>query len=143
LIEFNRAWHAKWANGSYYACCSEYLYQINGLSKYKIHYLHRWIYNDPPDTEIDHMYHKTLDNRKSQLRLTERPNNDTNRKSRNSNNKSGYRNVFWNKNAKAYVVQISIDGKNTRVGKFSDVDEAGAFAELKRKEIYGEYAGRS
>ena len=43
-----------------------------------------------------------------------------------------------------WKVQIQIDGKNHRFAEnFKGVEEAGKFAELKRQEIYGEFAGSS
>jgi hypothetical protein len=38
-------------------------------------------------------------------------------------------------------VQLQIDGKNTKIAAFDDVHEAGKYAEEKRKEIYGAFAG--
>ena len=70
-------------------------------------------------------------------------NNSRNRKSRNKNNKSGYRNVCWDKRENVWLVQLQIDGKCKRVGKFpkDQLEEAGKFAEEMRKKYYGEFAG--
>ena len=82
-------------------------------------------------------------NRKSNLRVISHSNNATNRKSRNKNNKSGYRNVCWD--GYKWVVQLSIDGKNTHLGRFDyeDLDKAGKFAEEMRQKYYGEFAGNN
>jgi len=83
-----------------------------------------------------------LNTRRSNLRITNQENNLKNRRSKNSNNKSGYRNVCWIDGY--WKVQIQIDGKNHRFAEnFKGVEEAGKFAELKRQEIYGEFAGSS
>ena len=42
-----------------------------------------------------------------------------------------------------YWVQIMINGKNTLLGKFDDVDEAGEFAERMRQKYYKDFAGES
>lgn len=84
---------------------------------------------------------KTLDNRRSNLRVTTNSKNNRNRKGMNINNKSGYRNVSWRDNG--WVVQLQINGKNTVLDKFDDVDEAGAYAEKMRKKYYKEFAGKS
>jgi hypothetical protein len=42
-----------------------------------------------------------------------------------------------------WVVQLQIEGKNERLGKFKDVHEAGKFAEEMRQKYYGEFAGKS
>lgn len=90
---------------------------------------------------VDHINHNTLDNRKDNLRVTETIYNTKHRKGRNSNNKSGYRNVCWLKTEGKWCVQLQINGKNTRLGLFDDVDEAGKYAEEMRYKYYGEYAG--
>ena len=93
---------------------------------------------------IDHINRKIRDCRKENLRLITVKQNATNRTKRNRNNKSGYRNVSWSKKENMWIVQLSVDGKNKCFGKFplEQLEEAGKFAELKRKEIYGEeYAG--
>ena len=91
---------------------------------------------------VDHENHNTLDNRKSNLRVTEILHNDRNRKGKNCNNTSGYRNVSCISNSKyPYRVQLMINGKNTPLGDFDDVDEAGTFAEKMRQKYYGEFAG--
>ena len=94
---------------------------------------------------VDHENHNTLDNRKSNLRVTETLYNTKHRKGKNSNNVSGYRNVAYMKrdNNHPYWVQIMIDGKNTVMGKFSDVHEAGIFAEEMRHKYYKDFAGES
>jgi hypothetical protein len=90
---------------------------------------------------VDHINHNTLDNGKENLRITSNRYNLKHRKGKNSNNKSGYRNVSWLNSYKKWCVQIQIEGKNTILGKFDDVDEAGKFAEEMRNKYYGEYAG--
>jgi hypothetical protein len=143
LIEFNRPWHVAWnknSNGYYVGCC-EYLIAVNGKPTYKIHYLHRWVFNYLEGTIIDHINHDMLDNRKCNLRITNIPDNSKHRNGKNKNNNSGYRNVCWLKNENKWAVQIMIDGKNTRVGKFTDLEEAAKFAEQMRQKYYGEFKG--
>ena len=60
---------------------------------------------------VDHKNSNTLDNRKSNLRVVPDCNNSMNRKSRNRNNTSGYRNVSWNKNDNKWLVQLQINKK--------------------------------
>lgn len=88
---------------------------------------------------VDHINHDTLDNRKENLRAVESQANTRNRSGRNSNNVTGYRNVMYHKERKKtpYHVQLQINGKNTILGRFSDVDEAGKFAEEMRQKYYG------
>jgi hypothetical protein len=88
---------------------------------------------------IDHKNHNTLDNRKCNLRMCSISNNSRHRKGINVNNKSGYRNVSWIRGQ--WVVQLQVNGKNTKLGKFDNIDEAGDFAKEMREKFYGVYKG--
>lgn len=105
--------------------------------------LHKFIMNVEDSKVVDHINHDTLDNTKGNLRVISHSNNSMNRKSRNSNNKSGYRNVCWSKSENKWIVQLQVNKHNTVLGKFpkDQLKEAAKFAEEKRKELYGEFAG--
>ena len=92
---------------------------------------------------IDHINHNKLDNRKCNLRMTNQNTNMRNRPSKNSNNKSGYRNVFWNTGIGKWTVSLCKNYKEIHIGDYDDVDLAGAVAEEARQKYYGEYAGKS
>ena len=136
----------KWipTTGRRYIARTEYLgMDDNGFSRNRSIYLHRLLMDYPDGMDVDHINHNPYDNRKSNLRIVERIHNARNRKGRNSNNTSGYRNVTYDKKTKKYIVQLQVDGKNKRLGKFSDVHEAGEFAEEMRKKYYGKFAGKN
>ena len=81
---------------------------------------------------------------KGNLRETIVSPNATNRKSRNINNKSGYRNVIKVKDTGKYIIMLCVKNKRFRVGKYyDDVHEAGRDAEMYRQQYYGEFAGDS
>lgn len=88
----------------------------NGELKHIIYALHLLILNTKKGEYVDHINHDTLNNKKENLRVTTNSNNTRNRKSKNSNNKSGYRNVCWLKDVGQWCVQLQLDGKNTRLG---------------------------
>lgn len=96
-------------------------------------------------TDIDHINHHTLDNRRENLRISPRINNSKNRNGKNTNNTTGYRNVMYIKEniRHPYIVRLQIDGKGVHLGSFSDVHEAGKFAEEMRQKYYGEFAGEN
>ena len=92
--------------------------------KYKqIVYLHRYIMNCPGDMEVDHINHNTLDNRKCNLRVCTMLENKQNVPKR-ENNKSGYRNIHWDKNRKKWRVRMTINKKEVKVGIYETVEEA-------------------
>lgn len=135
VISFPYTWFAKYsANaGSYYACASKYLPEIKHSRTVLMHQFIMGVDKSAREFNVDHKNHNTLDNRKENLRITNVPDNGKNRENRNKNNKSGYRNVSWNKSSQKWVVQLQINGKNTILGNFpkEQLEEAGN----------GEYAG--
>ncbi len=145
VISFPYTWYAKYSANAkgYYACATQYLPELKHGRTVLMHQFIMGLDKTAREFNVDHKNHNTLDNRKENLRITNVPDNSKNRENRNRNNKSGYRNVCWMKSENAWVVQLSINGVNTRLAKFpkDKLKEAGEFAEQKRKEIYGEYAG--
>jgi hypothetical protein len=142
LLELDVKWSVTWRDDvqSYYIVVTQYLGMKNGKPQRKYLQLHRYIMQvDSPEETVDHINHDTTDNRKANLRVLPTVLNTKNRNGKNKNNKSGYRNVSWNGNQ--WIVQLQVDGKNTCLGKFDDVHEAGKFASEMRIKYYGEYKG--
>lgn len=139
VINFPYTWFAKYnhTNNEYYVVASVY---HQDLQQSRPIFLHQFLM-DANGKDVDHKNNNTLDNRKSNMRIVEESNNSKNRKSRNKNNKSGYRNVSFYKGK--WIVQMQIDGKNKKIGSFDDVHEAGKFAEEMRQKYYGEFAGKN
>jgi len=126
--------HRMLNTGLVYPSFTEYVGKNSkGKSKYKSHLLHRFILNFP-DFIIDHVNNNTLDDRKSNLKLSNKSLNGINRIGANKNNVSGYRNVSLH-NGK-YFVQLQIDGKNKVLGSFANPEEANTFAEEMRRKYY-------
>lgn len=96
--------------------------------------LHRFITNCPKGKEVDHINHNGLDNRKSNLRVCTRTENMQN-KLMYKNNKSGYRNINWNKSNKVWVVQVKRNGINTVVGTTTNLDKAVSMRDKYLKQI--------
>jgi transposase len=146
VLNFKYSWHSAFFQDRYYAEASMHINKDGKiLNEHML--LHDFIYGKEYNHEkerVDHINHDTLDNRKSNLRKISAKNNSRNRIGRNSNNQTGYRNVAYIKSHKTrpYHVQLMVNGKNTVLGRFSDVDEAGAFAEEMREKYYGKYAGK-
>jgi hypothetical protein len=147
LLKSPHTWHMKWAVNKedkelFYVSTTIYLGIINGKPKYTTLNLQDFLLGLlDGQGHGDHINHIRLDNRKDNLRIISHSNNNRNRKSKNSNNSSGYRNVCWNKRDNNWIVQIQVEGKSKRLGKFDNVDEAGEFAEKMRQKYYGKYKG--
>ena len=151
FFKWEYSWGAnKNSKNYYYVITNIYHNKRDGISPQTM-YLHQYILDYPEDCDIDHRNHNELDNRKNNLRISPHDNNNKNRKSKNSNNKSGYRNVYWNTKDERWVVTLQIEGKRKIEGKrrefgrfkFDDLDKAGARAEEMRQLHYKEYAGKN
>lgn len=78
--------------------------------------LHRWIVNCPSDMCVDHINHNTLDNRKCNLRVCTKGENNWN----NRNNKTGQPGVYWAKRDKVFVARLN----NKYLGQSKDLNVA-------------------
>lgn len=142
VLNFPYTWFALKYNSAtddYYAGCSEYHPELQQSRPY---YLHQFIMGTR-ERRIDHINRNIRDCRKENLRPISVSDNGKNRTTRNSNNKSGYRNVCWDKSYKKWKVQLQVNGKNTILGMFpkEELEKAGKFAEEMRKKYYGEFKG--
>lgn len=139
VINFPYTWFAKYNKpiDDYYACASEYHPELQ--QSRPIH-LHQFIM-ETRDNHVDHINHNPRDNRKENLRVILPNENLRNREGKNSNNKSGYRNVSWD--GSAWVVQLQVNGQNKCLGRFKsdELELAAKFAEEMRNKYYGVYAG--
>ncbi len=126
---------------NYYATTS--MFQGEGI-KNKTVYMHRIIMDANKKDYVDHIESgKTLDNRKTNLRKTNNARNSANRKGANKNNNTGYRNVNWIESTNEYWVQIMKDGVRYKwIFNADQLEEAVKFAEEKRIELFGEFAGK-
>ena len=148
LIEFDASWFLSWSKSSkknYISAMKFDRVDENGKTKYKSYYLERFVTDAPPKTHVDHEDQDPLNNRKYNLRVTSVENNIKHRKSKNSNNSSGFRNVFWDSTDKRWLVTLQVNKKSKCFGRFKleDLDKAGALAEEMRNKYYGEFKGKN
>ena len=99
-------------------------------------YLHRVIMNCPNDMEVDHIYHNTLDNRRSELRIVTRSQNNINHKLQN-NNTSGYRGVGRYGKSIKWRAQIKINGKIKYLGHHDNIHDAARVRNLAARMYHG------
>lgn len=92
-------------------------------------YMHNLINKTPKGFHTDHINRNKLDNRKSNLRTCSQSLNGINR-GKPKNNKSGYKNINWWKNA--WVVELKINKIKIYAGRFKLLKDA----IIKRNLIY-------
>jgi len=107
-------------------------------AKRKTILMHRFILNAPRGLVVDHINHNGLDNRKKNIRLCTRKQN--NRNKRPQGKTSRYKGVYFNKPRKKFVARICINGKTTHIGVFTDQIDAAKAYDKKAKELFGEFA---
>lgn len=88
---------------------------------------------------VDHINGNGLDNRRCNLRLCNNGQNNAN-KSRQRNNKSGYKGVSWNTSHKKWRAAIKKDKKTQFIGYFDDPRVAYEAYKVKAVELFGEFA---
>ena len=102
--------------------------------------LHRLIMGvDDPKLVVDHIYHKLYDNRKSELRITTKHNNQLNHKVA-SNSKTGVTGVMYYPKTNRYIARIKYNGKNYHLGYYKDFNEAVKIRKKAEQKYFGEYA---
>jgi len=117
-------------------------YLIIGIGK--VYYLaHRIIWKmktgvDPTDI-IDHEDTVRLNNRWLNLRDAANGPNIQNSKIR-KDNKSGVKGVFWDPTHKAWVAAIGVNGKQTRLGRFKDINQASEARRIASEKMHGQFA---
>lgn len=95
----------------------------------------------PLGMEVDHTCWNRACVNINHLRLASRAQNNANLNGpRKSNRSTGVRNVYPNGNG--YRVAISHKGKQLSFGTYPTIEEASRVAEQKRREVFGQFAGR-
>lgn len=106
--------------------------------KQKNVFLHRVILNAPKGVDTDHISGDGLDNRRSNLRLATRSQNNQNQGLRPDNN-SGARGVNWHKQAEKWHATIQVGGKRRSLGLFPTIDAAASAYAKASAELHGEF----
>jgi HNH endonuclease/AP2 domain len=88
---------------------------------------------------VDHENGNTLDNRRSNLRIATHGQNQANRR-RNKNNRSGFRGVCWNKQARKWQAGVRHLGRSQYLGLFESAEEAARAYDARVIELRGDFA---
>lgn len=94
-----------------------------GNKKYKTIILHRLITNCASDKVVDHINHDKTDNRKSNLRICTRQENNRNRRIA-KNNMSNTTGVYFNEQSKKWVAYIMVDQEQKYLGIYENIEDA-------------------
>lgn len=105
----------------------------------KIIRMHMLIMDSDGTKDIDHINHVTYDNRKSQLRVCEHYQNIVHCKTY-SNNTSGRKGVYWDKNREKWMVCLTVNKKTYHLGRFDDYNQAIKVREEAEQKYHKEFA---
>lgn len=101
--------------------------------------LHRLIVGVDGATKVDHRDCDGLNNRSANLRVAS--NSENSRNSRVAcDSKSGVKGVSWCATRQKWVVQITVHGKNFRLGRFVTLESAAAAYASAAVRLHGEFA---
>ena len=118
-------------------------YWINDNGKHKTLFMHRAIMarmlgHPIASFQVDHINRDRLDNRRKNLRLATRSQNQAN-KGRQRNNSSGFKGVSWSRGK--YEARIRYNGKRINLGRFECSEAAANIYDAASRLLYGEFAG--
>jgi len=102
----------------------------------RVIFMHRLILNAPPELHVDHKNHDTLDNRRSNLRLVTREQNQANQRALGGT--SRFRGVRWYKNA--WQAAVMFRGHVHYLGRYADEEEAARAVDRALLEAWGTHA---
>lgn len=105
--------------------------------------LHNFVYGNIPDGyEVDHKNRKKYDNRRRNLRLATRAENNINR-GLNSSNTSGYVGVSYMKSRGKYRAYITVNSKQISLGLYDTPEEAYQARLEAEQKYFGEFSSLS
>ena len=119
-------------NGNYYTV------RVEG-NQYFLHKIVYEMHYGEVDTGVDHKDGDKTNNRIENLRQATKSQNEANTTKR-STNTSGYKGVYWLKNAGKWRAKIDFNKQQIHIGLFDSKVEAAIAYNKKATELFGEYA---
>lgn len=134
LEDYDKIKNYSWYIHHGYVCTS-----IWDNNNYNMIMMHNIVMNNDKDKIIDHIKHKTNDNRKSQLRYSDDSKNQMNKRIQ-RNNTSGVPGVTYIKRDGVWVARISINGKRIHLGSSKDFNEAVKLRKEAEEKYFGKFS---
>lgn len=127
-------WFAKKDGKNSYACRSIFVKGKGGTIM-----MHRQIMDKcPKGKEIDHIDGNGLNNRRSNLRIVSKSQNQLNAGLR-IDNSSGFKGVSWDKRHKMWYAYARLSGKQVNLGRYTKITEAVTAYEIFTDRHYKQY----
>lgn len=101
--------------------------------------MHRFLLGASPEQLVDHINGNGLDNRRVNIRLCSKADNQRNQR-RNSKNTTGYKGVSFDKARGKYSASIGVNGEQITLGRFPTAEEASLAYEEAARRYHGEFA---
>jgi len=133
-------WHLRVFPRSFYAERRIYVRkEAGGRWRQRIVAMHREIMNAPEGLLVDHIDGNGLNNRRNNLRLATPAQNAMNRRAR-CDGRSRYKGVRRGRRSKKWAAVICREGKDRRLGSFTDEVEAARAYDRAAEKLFGEFA---
>jgi hypothetical protein len=121
------SWCAMWVE------CNHTFYALNR----KLGLMHRFLTNAPAELVVDHKNHNTLDNRKANLRICSRLQNQQNMRMH-ADNTTGFKGVSRLKGK--FRARIHLNGREKSLGVYDTTQEAAQDYDRASKQHFGDFA---
>jgi hypothetical protein len=112
------------------------------LAQQKMRYLHRILTDAPRGKDVDHINGDGLDNRRENLRVCTRSQNNANRH-RSQSRSSPFKGVHFEKCTGRWRAEVHLNGKRHTLGRFDAIEDAAAAYSAKATELFGAFANPS
>ncbi len=104
-------------------------------------FMHRQILGVPDGLFTDHINGDTLDNRRCNLRIATKSENNINRPAT-KRNKLGIKGITYDANRMKFRVRIAANGQQLHLGRFNTIEEAQSAYRKAATKVHGEFAHR-
>lgn len=108
--------------------------------KWRIFKLSRLILDAPDELVVDHIDGNVLDNRRRNLRLCTKAQNNQNARKMKRAGTSRFKGVYWHRQNKGWSASIMADGKKHSLGTFRVEQHAADAYNSAAKRLHGEFA---